>query len=326
MLFPIGLSGQARIVLAGSGSAIAGPIFSVWTREFNRSHNLIQVSYVPTNSGEGIRQVTLLLGDFAIGEIPLSGAQMKGAKVKLNQIPIAVLAVVPVYNLPVRGQIRFTGELLAQIYMGKIANWNDVRIAALNPSLSLPDLPIVTVQRSSGSGTRYVFTEFLARSSHEFRGWLASSPNREWGKVTAAKSKDMAQQVKSTSGAIGYVELNYAVGYALPYGSLGNRAGKFVEASPDSIGEACNAKAQTIADDFQEPMIDAEGDGSYPLISFAWAYLPVAGLDSTRKEALTKFLSWSLRDGQDLLQGHGYYPLPPAIATRAQVRLERLLQ
>lgn len=326
MLFPIRLSGQARIVLAGSGAATAGPIFSVWTREFNLSHNSIQVSYLPTSSGEGIRQVTLLLGDFAIGEIPLSSGQMKGTKGKLNQVPIAVLAVVPVYNVPVRGRIRFTGELLAQIYMGKIVNWNDARIAALNPGLSLPDLPIVSAQRPKGSGTRYVFTEFLAQTSHEFRGWLAGSPNREWGKLTAAKGKDMAQLVKSTSGAIGYVELNFAVGYGLSYGSLENRAGKFVEASPDSISEACNAKAQTISDDFLESMINAEGDGSYPMIGFAWAYLPVAGMDSARKEALTKFLSWSLRDGQDLLQGHGYYLLPPAIATRAQARLERLLQ
>ena len=146
---------------------MAGPILLVWESEFNRQHTSVQVGYVPTNSGEGIRQITLQQGDFAIGEIPLTPEQVRSSGVHLTQLPIAVVAVVPVYNVPGQRHLRFTGELLAQVYMGKIANWNDRRIGAVNPEAALPDLPIVTVQRSEGSGTRYIFGQYLSASSRE---------------------------------------------------------------------------------------------------------------------------------------------------------------
>jgi len=164
--------GQARIVLAGSGSSLAGPIFVVWEEAFNRQHNAIQVGYVTTSSAEGIHQIAQLLGDFALGEIPLTGEQMRNPQAQLTQIPIAVVAVVPIYNVPGSGHLRFSGELLAQIYMGDVANWNDSRIAALNPGVSLPHLPILAVQRHEGSGTRYILQEFLSQSSREFRSWI----------------------------------------------------------------------------------------------------------------------------------------------------------
>jgi phosphate transport system substrate-binding protein len=297
----------------------------VWEEAFNRQHNAIQVGYVTTSSSEGIRQITQLLGDFAIGEIPLTGEQMKSPPAQLTQIPIAVAAVVPIYNVPGSGHLRFSGELLAEIYLGNVTNWNDRRIALLNPGVLLPSLPIVAVQRHAGSGTRYILTEFLIQSSPGFRAWVEVSPPREWGKIMASNSKDMVEKVMLTPGAIGYVERSFALRYGVPYGSVQNRAGKFVEASEASVEEACKAK-QKFKSDFQVSLINAEGENSYPLASFAWAYVPASGLAPGRRDALREFLNWSLQDGQILMVGHDYFPLPRAVADRARARVQAVLQ
>ncbi len=301
---------------------MAGPILLIWESEFNRQHTSIQVGYVPTNSGEGIRQITLQQGDFAIGEIPLTPEQLRNSGVHLTQLPIAVVAVVPVYNVPGQRHLRFTGELLAQIYMGKIANWNDSRIAAVNQEVALPDLPIVTVQRSEGSGTRYIFGQYLSKSSREFQAWMKASEHRKWGAVVTSKSSDMAEKVALTPGAIGFVERSIAERQGIASGGLQNRAGKYVEATAASIGAACAVDEFSISDGFRESMIDAKGADSYPLISFAWAYLPASGLATARRDALEQFLGWSLTDGQVLLGSHDYYPLPVVVAKQARSALQ----
>lgn len=242
LLLSIPLWGQARIVLVGSGSSLAGPLLQIWEKEFNRQRDALQVTYVATSSAEGIRAMTQHVGDFAIGEVPLTREQMRDPDLKLAQIPVAIVAVVPIYNLPGITHLRFTGGLLAQIFMGNVSNWNDRRIAMLNPGVLLPRLRIVVVHRPEGGGTRYVWTDFLSQSSPEFRAWIEVPQNRGWGKTTAPKSRNMVQRVAATPGAIGYVERGFAIGAGLAYGSVQNLSGRFVDASKASVSAASEAK------------------------------------------------------------------------------------
>ena len=319
------MGSEARIALAGSGSSLAGPVFAVWQDAFNRQYSSIRVGYIPTSSGEGIRQITLLLGDFAVGEIPLSHEQLNNPTVHLTQLPIAVMGVVPIYNVPVSAQLRFTGELLAQVYMGNVANWSDSRIAILNPGVRLPNLPIVSVRRPRGSGTRYIFTQFLSQRSHEFRSWIEDPQHAARPDMTAAVSKDMVERVALTPGAIGYVERTFALHSGVAVGRIQNRSGKFVEASEASIGATCKAMEKLIPDDFVVSMFNAEGEKSYPLVGFVWVYVPVSGLAPERRDALQQFLNWSLDEGQALLAGKDYLPLSGALAKRAQAKLQSTL-
>src|SRR5258708_5865625 len=218
LLLCIPVWGQERIVLAGSGSSLAGPVFMVWGQEFNSQQQAIRVTYVSTSSAEGIRGIAQHQGDFAIGEIPLTRAQLRDPNLTLAQIPIAVVSVVPLYNLPGKPQMRFTGELLAKIYLGDVSNWNDRRIAMLNPGIALPNLPIAVVQRPGGTGTRYIWTEFLSQSMPEFRSRTTGTRQRDWGEITASKSKDLVTRVATTLGAIGYVERSFAASSGLAYG------------------------------------------------------------------------------------------------------------
>jgi len=297
----------------------------VWGQEFNSQQQAIRVTYVSTSSAEGIRGIARHEGDFAIGEIPLTREQLRDPNLKLAQIPIAVVSVVPIYNLPGKPQMRFTGELLAQIYLGDVSNWNDRRIAMLNPGIAFPNLPIVVVQRPGGTGTRYIWTEFLSQSMPEFRSRTTGTKQRNWGEITASKSKDLVAHVAATPGAIGYVERSFAASSGLAYGDVQNRSGKFVWANGTTIRAAFKAKGNP-SSDFSPPLANAEADDAYPLVSFAWVYIPASGLDTERKSALRLFLEWSLQYGQLRMNDLNYLPLPDDVANRARVKLRIVLQ
>ena len=241
--FVAAVSAQSRINLAGSGSNVAGPLFVAWTDEFNKKNPAIQVRYLPLSSEEGIEQIKSSSGDFAIGEIPLSQEQMHDPKAPLVQIPVLLVAVVPVYNVPGGGELRFSGKILAQIYLGAIKNWNDPAISRLNPDVTLPDLPIEVFHRDEGRGTSYIFTDFLSRKSPEFRSQVGKSASPKWPVGTTAKrSVDMVEKVKATPGAIGYVERSFAIRASVAYGSVQNSSGNFVKADPASMTAACVAR------------------------------------------------------------------------------------
>ncbi len=311
-------------MLAGSGSSLAGPLLTVWENEFNRKQSAIRVAYVATNSGEGIRAMSRHAGDFAVGELPLSPEQIRDPNSRLGQIPLGVVAVAPVYNLPGIGRLRFTGELLAQIYMGKVSRWNDSRIAALNPSILLPHLPIVVVHRPEGSGTRYILSDFLSQTSPEFRDWVKAPKREAEGGVEAASGKEMVERVALTPGAIGYVDRDISGTNGLGYGSVQNRAGRFVDASGASIMAACAAKQGRDSSQLPVSLVNAEGEDSYPLVSFSWFYVPLSGVTAERRAAVRQFVTWALQDGQHSMGGLNYFPLPPAVAERARARLRRL--
>jgi len=320
--FVAAVSAQSRINLAGSGSNLAGPLFVAWTDEFNKKNPAIQVRYLPLSSEEGIEQIKSSSGDFAIGEIPLSQEQMHDPKAPLVQIPVLLVAVVPVYNIPGGGELRFSGKILAQIYLGAIKNCNDPAISRLNPDVTLPDLPIEVFHRDEGRGTSYIFTDFLSRKSPEFRSQVGKSASPKWPVGTTAKrSVDMVEKVKATPGAIGYVERSFAIRASVAYGSVQNSSGNFVKADPASMTAACVATEGSVRQDVRISLVDARGEASYSITGITWVYLPASGLSSERGHALKEFLAWVLEDGQKMAPLLGYTSLPASLASKAREKL-----
>lgn len=323
---PIPLHAQQRTVLVGSGSSLAGSLLGVWGQAFNRQYPAVHVGYVATTSSEGIEQVSLLHEDFAIGEIPLTARQKNSPGTRLAQLPIAVVSIVPVYNLPGQSSLRFTGEVLAQIYMGRISYWNDERITRLNPGVQLPNVAITLVQRPEGTGSRYLFTEFLTKTSPEFRRWMKNTHRVEPTTVVEVRSQGMANRVASTLGAFGFVDYSFALRSGLEYGQVQNSSGKFVKAAPASVRLASTAMQQLVFMNSSVPPLDAPGENSYPLTGFVWVYLPVGGMAPERASNLYEFLSWCLGEGQNLVEGHVYDRLPASVANEAQARLHTSLR
>ena len=316
---------QVRVALVASGSSLAGNLFQSWGAEFARRRPDIRISYVSTSSRDGIQQISMLRGDFAVGEIPLTHDQErpKARAPQLGQIPLAVITIVPIYNVPGRTDLRFTGEVLGQIYAGKISNWSDGQIAKLNPAAPLPSLPITVVNRPQGTGSRHVFVQFLMKTSPEFRRWQTSGEPKLTSEVMAERSKGMLSKVAGTPGAIGFVDLSLAVQSGVAYGQVQNGSGKFVKASPESVRVASAQMEKFGFEDARGSLLDA-GDDSYPLTGFLWAYVPVTGLARDRMADIHDFLEWCLADGQRLIANGEYSPLSKSVATRARAQLQLL--
>ena len=305
---------QQRLVLVGSGSNLPLHLYQVWIAKFNANNQHIQVQYLPVGSSEGLRQIADGVGDFAAGEIPLADPPLRGVKFSLLPIPTALVGVVPIYNLPGKPTLNFSGTLLAQMYLGTVRNWNDPRIARLNPGVELPDLPIRVVHRSPGKGTNYIFTSFLSKVDSRFRIVVGTSPSPSWPVgIEADRGQDMVDQVVSTRGAIGYVETSFVRNLEVGSGRVENAAGQFVAPTAASIAAACTTAENSHPGDFRHDITNAPGEGSYPISSFTWIYVPTSGTTADRRRALREFLMWSLQDGQSLAVTLGYAPMPARI-------------
>lgn len=314
-----------KISLVGSGSNVPSHLYEAWTDQYNKQAANVQVRYLSMSTVEGIRQISGGAGDFAAGEIPLSPEQMRGDKVRLTQIPMVLVGIVPIYKLPGNPDLHFSGEALAQIFMGTIKNWKDPRIAKLNPGVELPDLAITVVHRSPGKGSNYIFSDFLSKSSHEFSSQIGKTASPKWPLgFEANRGEDMVEKVSSTPGAVGYVELNFARRGDIGYGSVENPAGNFVRASSVTITAACNAVEKSMPADFAVSLTNAPGRESYPIASFTWIYVPVSGIPAGRIDAVKQFLSWGLHDGQNVADGLGYAVLTPAMVSKARAKLNSL--
>lgn len=311
-------AGQDKIVLVGSGSNVPLYLYDAWTHEFNQENNAAQVRYLPLGTEDSIKQISHGVGDFGDGEVPLSDEQMHGAASGLISLPAVLVGIVPVYNLPGNPELNFSGELLGEIYLGTVKNWQDARIVKLNPGVALPNLPLKIIHRSPGKGSNYIFTDFLSKRNAQFRTRVGKSPSPHWPLgANAERGQDMVQMVAETSGAIGYVEADFAKVAGIGYGRVQNAAGHFVAATPASIAAACAARLHSIPEDFRVDMTDAPGAESYPLTSFSWIYVPTSG-DSARRKALKEFLNWALEEGQRIAAQTGYAPLPDGVAARAR--------
>jgi phosphate transport system substrate-binding protein len=321
VLLPLGVFGQT--ILNGAGATFPNPIYSKWFSEYHKLHPDIQINYQPIGSGGGIRQVTEATVDFGASDMPMTDAQLQEAKTKLKtsilNIPTVLGAVVPAYNVPgVTGEVKFTPAVLAGIFLGTIANWNDKAIASANPGMNFPNQDIIVVHRSDGSGTSFIWTDYLSKISSEWKNQVGSGTSVKWPKGLGGKGNDgVAGSIRQLPGSIGYVELIYAVQNKIPYGSVQNAAGEFVKASLESVTAAA-ASAPKMPADFRVSITNAPGKDSYPISSFTWLLIPAQSKDPAKGKILADFLNWMVDDGQKMVAALTYAPLPEAVVQKAK--------
>jgi phosphate transport system substrate-binding protein len=315
---------QSAVVLVGSGSTVPAPLYSRWAQEYDKRNPNIQMRYLPVGTSEGIKQISHSAGDFAAGEAQLTDKERKEGS--LIELPVVIIGIVPIYNLPeVHQELRLSGEVLAEIFLGDVKTWNAPQIVKLNPEITLPNLPIQVVNRPAGKGSNYVFTDFLSKVSSKFRAQIGVTPSPKWPVgAPVERSSDMADKVKNSPGSIGYVEYQYAVKSSIPQVAVLNRAGKFVKASIESIAAACNAAEAPRWNNFSASLPNAPGADSFPITSFTWIYLRTPSSDSARAAALGDLLNWIFTDGQQFAVQEGYADLPPQLLAAVRKRVKDL--
>ena len=306
--------------LNGAGATFPNPIYSKWFAEFSAAHPGVQINYQAVGSGAGIRQASDGIVDFGATDGPMSDEQMNSAKVKLFHIPTVLGAVVPTYNVPgVSSELKFSGDVIADIYLGKITNWHDARIAALNPGVNLPDHQILPVYRSDGSGTTYIWTDYLSKSSADFQSRIGKNTSVHWTVGIGQKGNEgVSGMVRNSPYSFGYVELIYALQNKMSFGVVKNPAGKFVKASPETVSAAAAGAAKAMPNDFRVSITNAPGDQSYPISSFTWLLIPTKSPDPKKGEILKEFLKWMLEKGESEATGLAYAPLPAPVAQKVQ--------
>jgi phosphate transport system substrate-binding protein len=317
-------SAQENVVLVGSGSTVPALLFAKWSQEYNQRDAALQMRYVPIGSGESITEISHGVGDFAAGEIALTTKQRAGGE--LIELPIVLIAMVPIYNLPgIGGELRLSGAVLADIFLGRVKTWNAASIAHLNPDLVLPDLPIKVVYRPAGRGSNYVFSEFLSMSSVQFKTQIGMSASPRWpvGSV-AERSSDMAEKVRKEPGSIGYVDSQYAAAMNIAVAAVQNPAGRFVKASRETLASACLAVETPGFDRLSASLINAPGADSYPITSFSWLYLRTTSPDAGRAKFLANWLRWALTRGQQIAAQEGYTGLPASLLANVKAKVDSL--
>jgi len=315
--------GRQSVVLVGAGSSVPLPLYRRWAQEYDQRSSAIQMQYLPLGTTEGIRQMSHNVGDFGAGEAPLTVEERQAG---LTELPVAVIAIVPIYNIPkIHEELRFSGELLAGIFLGEVKTWDAKEIARLNPGIALPNLRIQVVYRPAGKGTNYVFTDFLSKTSSKFRAQIGTNVSPQWPVGVAAElSSDMTEMVRKEPGSIGYVELQYAIKDKLPYASVLNPAGHFVKASTETIIAACREVEAPQWERFSASLTNAPGIDSYPIASFTWVYLQVQAFHTPRGKALGDLLNWIFSQGQKSALQLGYSELPPPLLEKAKGRVTSL--
>jgi phosphate transport system substrate-binding protein len=310
--------------LRGAGATFPAPLYQKWFESFEELHPEVHITYEGIGSGEGIRRVEAGEVDFGASEMPLSEKSLAGMHSRVIQVPVVLGAVVPIFNLPqLRHKIRFTGEILAGIYLGKIRKWNDGRIRAANPDASLPDAEIAVVYRSDSSGTSYVWSDYLSKISPDWKSSVGEGVDVRWPVGTgAAYNEGVAAAVQKAPNTIGYVELIYAIQHELSYAAVKNAAGEYVKASLASVTEAAR-DAGTDASGFRLSITDAPGKSDYPIATYTWLLLPGKFDDKSKQATLLDLLRWMLTSGQKSCSALGYAPLPPDLARNAQQSAEK---
>jgi phosphate transport system substrate-binding protein len=323
-LLPSLANAQDTLVLVGSGSTVPGPLFSRWTTDFGKRNPKIQMRYLPVGTSEGIKQISRGAGDFAAGEAQLTEKDRKEGS--LIELPVVLIGIVPIHNVPgVKQDLKISGEVLAEIFLGDIKTWNAQQITKLNPDVTLPNLPIQVINRPAGKGSNYVFSEFLSKASSKFRNAIGVTPSPKWPVgIPAERSADMADKVKSTPGAIGYVEYQYAVKGNISQMAVQNHAGKFVKASPQGMIAACQATEAPDWKSFSASLINAPGADSYPITSFSWIYVRTKSPDATRAKAMKEFLDWIYTEGQQYAAQEGYSELPTPLLVALRKKAKEL--
>ncbi len=309
----------------GAGATFPYPIYSKWFDEYHKTHPNVEINYQSIGSGGGIRQVTEHTVFFGASDGPMTDQQVKAAPGILH-FPTVLGAVVPVYNIPgFTGELKFTGELLANIYLGKVAKWNDGAIASLNPGVKLPSTDITVVHRSDGSGTTYIFVDYLSKLSPEWKSKVGVATSVNWPAGVGGKGNEgVAGLVTQTPGSIGYVELIYALQNKISYGTVKNVAGDYVKASVESVTAAAAGAAANMPADFRVSITNAPGKAAYPISSFTWLLLYENPTDKAQAKTMVDFVKWALSDGQKYCAGLGYAPLPASVVKLELAALSKI--
>ncbi len=310
----------------GAGATFPYPIYSRWFSEYKAEHPNVQINYQSIGSGGGIRQVSEGTVDFGATDSPMNDDAIKAAKVKTMHIPTVLGAVVPVYNLKgVSKELNFSGEVIADIYLGTISKWNDPRIAKDNPGVSFPDAAILPVYRSDGSGTSFIFTDYLSKVSPDFKSKVGAAASVKWPTGIGQKGNEgVAGMVRQSPNSFGYVELIYARGNNMQFGSVKNAAGKFVKASTDGVTAAAAGFAKNIPADYRVSITNAPGADAYPISSFTWLLIPLQSADPAKGKALADFVTWMLDKGEAEAASMTYAPLPKPVQDRVRQTIKTI--
>lgn len=321
---PATTSGARTLTINGAGATFPNPIYSKWFADYHEAHPNIQINYQPIGSGGGIKQVTAQTVFFGASDMPMTDDQLKSAPGPILHFPTVLGGVVPVYNIPgFSGSLRFTGPLLAAIYLGNVRKWNDASIAKMNPGLNLPATDIAVVHRSDGSGTTFIWCDFISETSPEFKQKIGASTSVQWPVGVGGKGNEgVSGLVKQTPGAIGYVELIYALQNKIPFGSVQNKAGSFITASLDSVTAA--AAGVSMPDDFRVSITNPDGKDAYPIASFTWMLFYQNPSDKQRAKVMVDFMKWALTDGQKETQALSYAPLPKSVVDKELQALQKI--
>jgi phosphate transport system substrate-binding protein len=313
--------------LTGAGATFPNPIYTKWFDAYNKKTG-VQINYQSIGSGGGIRQFTEGTVDFGASDGPMNESQIAAVNGNVLHVPTVLGAVVVTYNLPSLGttKLKLDGNALVDIFMGRIIKWNDPKLAKLNPGVKLPDLDLVVVHRSDGSGTSYIFTDFLNKFSREWRDKVGYATSVNWPVGLGGKGNEgVTQQVKQTEGAIGYVELIYALSNGLGYAQIQNSAGKFIEPSLASVTAAAASAKLKEDTDFRVSITNPPGDDAYPIASFTWLLVQKDAKDAAKAKLLKDFLTWMITpEAQKMAEDLKYAPLPPDVVKLVQARLGTL--
>ena len=322
----VGAAAQQKMQINGAGATFPYPIYSKWFSEYNKLHPNVEINYQPIGSGGGIRQITNQTVFFGATDGPMSNDQQLAAPGKILHFPTVLGAVVPVYRIPnVNATLKFSGPALADIFLGKITKWNDPAIVKLNPGVNLPNTDVTVVHRADGSGTTYIWADYLAKVSPEWKAKVGVGTSPNWPVGVGGKGNEgVAGLVTQTPGSIGYVELIFALQNKISYGQVQNMDGEFVNASVESVTLAAAAAAAKMPPDFRVSITNAPGKGVYPISSFTWLLLYENPKDKAQAKTILDFMKWALADGQKFAPDLGYAPLPASVVQLEMAALARI--
>lgn len=324
------VAGRAAMLINAAGATFPYPMYSKWFDQYHKMHSDVQINYQSIGSGGGIRQVIEGTVDFGATDGPMNEEQLKQFRAKhgagILHFPTVLGADVPCYNiLGVSGELNFTPEALAGIFLGKITKWNDPELAKANPKVKLPGNDIVVVHRADGSGTTYVWVDYLSKVSPEWKSKVGTGTSVNWPVGLGGKGNEgVSGQIKQTPNSIGYIELIYAVQNKLPYGRVKNSSGVFTKADLAGVTAAAAGAATQMPDDFRVSITNAPGKDAYPISSFTWLLIPEKIEDAGKKKALTDFLHWMLTDGQNMVEPLNYARLPKPVVTKELAAISKI--
>ena len=322
-LFALAVGCMAQTTLNGAGATFPYPIYSKWFSEYHNQHSDVQVNYQSIGSGGGIRQVQAGTVDFGATDGPMSDEQIAQSKVKVLHVPTVLGAVVPAYNISgVSQEVKFTPEVIAGIFLGKISNWNDAAIAKANPDIKFPSQNITVVHRSDGSGTSYIFTDYLSKISSDWQSATGKGTSVKWPVGVGGKGNEgVAGMIRNLPGSIGYIELIYALQNKINFGSVKNSSGTFVKASLESTTAA--AQGVKMPADFRVSITNPPGKNAYPIASFTWLLVPTSPTDKTKGKMVKDLVLWALDNGEGMAAGLSYAPLPKEVVDKVKATVNQ---